>query len=244
MKNRLLYAPEGAPALKYAVEELEDRGVSFASEPTDRVTHLLLPVPCKMDGQVLERLLASLPGDVTVVGGMLNKNQLQGYRCIDLLEDPLYLAKNAMITAHCALRLAEGNLSVIWEGCPVLVLGWGRIGKCLGKFLAEAGAEVTIAARKEADVAMVRALGYEGIFLHEAPPLLTRFDALINTIPAMVLSASGCRKECALLELASQPGMAGDNIIDGRGLPGKYAPEESGRLIARTILRLCEEDME
>ena len=91
---------------------------------------------------------------------------------------------------------------------------------------------------------MVRALGYGGIFLHEASPLLARFDAVINTIPTMVLSASGCRKDCILLELASQPGMTGENIMDGRGLPGKYAPEESGRLIARTILRLCEEESE
>lgn len=242
MKNRLLYAPEGVPALKYAVEELEDRGVSIASEPTDRVTHLLLPVPCKMDGQALASLLASLPRDVTVVGGMLNNAQLQGYRCIDLLEDPLYLAKNAMITAHCALRLAEGNLSVIWEGCPVLVLGWGRIGKCLSSILKKLGAEVSIAARKSEDLAMIAALGCDGRSIAGLDCILRRYRVIFNTIPAPVLMSRQiqlCRKDCLLIELASSPGIEGASVIDGRGLPGKMAPESSGKLIARSVMRLC-----
>ena len=40
------------------------------------------------------------------------------------------------------------------------------------------------------------------------------------------------------MELASSPGMSGDHIISARGLPGKYAPEESGKLIAETFIRL------
>ena len=31
----------------------------------------------------------------------------------------------------------------------------------------------------------------------------------------------------------------GDDVLWARGLPGKDAPESSGKLIARTILRLC-----
>jgi hypothetical protein len=33
--------------------------------------------------------------------------------------------------------------------------------------------------------------------------------------------------------------MAGDDVIDARGLPGKLAPESSGKLIAQRILQLC-----
>ena len=226
MNKMNIYIVPGNAATEQAGRFLREAGVVVTDHICPKATHRLLPVPTKIP--------MDAPPGVTVIGGNLAGPG------IDLLKDPFYLAENASITARCSLKLIEREL----KNLPVLVLGWGRIGKCLGKFLTEAGAEVTIAARKENDVAMVRALGYGGIFLHEASPLLPRFDAVINTIPAMVLSASGCRKDCVLLELASQPGMAGDNIIDGRGLPGKYAPEESGRLIARTILRLCEEDME
>ena len=48
-----------------------------------------------------------------------------------------------------------------------------------------------------------------------------------------------CRPECLKIELASVSGMEGDDVIIARGLPGIWAPETSGRLIARTVLRLC-----
>ena len=219
-----IYCLPGNAATDHAGRFLRKAGVPVSFIPDATATFWLLPVPTRIPVQA--------PAGVTVIGGNLDG------RGIDLLKDPFYLAENAAITARCALGLIGKEP----EGLSVLVLGWGRIGKCLGKFLREAGAKVTIAARKETDVAMIRALGYGGIFLREAAPQLSRFGAVINTIPAMVLPIFDCGKDCVLLELASQPGMAGDNIIDGRGLPGKYAPEESGRLIARTILRLCKEE--
>ena len=219
-----IYCLPGHAATEYAGGFLQAAGIPVSLHPTPDATHWLLPVPT--------RIAVRAPEGVTIIGGNLNGPG------IDLLKDPFYLAENAAITARCALGLIGKQLDEL----PVLVLGWGRIGKCLGKFLQEAGTRVTIAARKETDVAMIRALGYEGIFLREAASLLPRFGAVVNTVPAMVLSAFGCRDDCVLLELASQPGMTGKHIIDGRGLPGKYAPEESGRLIARTILRLCEEE--
>lgn len=215
-----IYCLPGNAATEYAGRFLQQMGVPVSFVPDAAATHWLLPVPTRVPVQA--------PDGVTVIGG-----NLEGAG-IDLLKDQFYLAENAAITARCAMGLIKGS--------SVLILGWGRIGKCLGQFLREAGAEVTIAARRESDVAMIRALGYGGVLIHEVPPLLSRFDAITNTVPAMVLSADGCREDCVLLELASQPGIAGVNIVDGRGLPGKYAPEESGRLIARTVLRLCREE--
>ena len=215
-----IYCVPGNAAAAQAGRFLRDAGVPISSRHGPEVTHWLLPVPT--------REAVSVPDRVTAIGG-----NIPG---IDLLKDPFYLAENAAITARCALGLIGKPL----HGLPVLVLGWGRIGKCLGKFLSEAGADVTVAARREDDIALVRALGYEGVFIRDVPPLLGRFGAVINTVPATVLDASGCEKDCVLLELASRPGMSGENIIDGRGLPGRFAPEESGRLIARTVLRLLE----
>ena len=226
MSEMKVYCLPGNAATAFAGQFLESYGIPVSPAPESGVTHLLLPIPTRIPVQP--------PEGMTVIGGNLT---VPG---IDLLKDPFYLAENAAITARCAVKLIGKEL----QGLPVLVLGWGRIGKCLGKFLVDAGAKVTIAARRETDVAMIRALGHEGIFLHQAASLLPRFGAVLNTIPAMVLPDVGCREDCVLMELASKPGMAGENIMDGRGLPGKYAPEESGRLIARTILRLCEEDME
>ena len=47
-------------------------------------------------------------------------------------------------------------------------------------------------------------------------------------------------ENCLNIDLASVVGMEGKRIIYARGLPGKDAPETSGELIARTVLRLMD----
>ena len=217
----------GNPALGYAAAYLQRSGVTVTETPDQETTHFLLPVPT--------RCFDTLPENAVIVGG--NLHCLPGYRVIDLLKDPEYLARNAAITARCAIPLIGRELIDL----PVLVLGWGRIGKCLGQLLWRAGANVTIAARKETDRAMAKALGYEAIPITDAQAALPQFGAVINTVPAMLISVDGCASDCVCLELASRPGMAGGNIIDGRGLPGKYAPEASGTLIAQRFLALAQE---
>ena len=219
-----IYCHSGNPAVSFAKVFLEEAGIHVSSEPDPQTSHFLLPVPT--------RFYPEIPEGITVIGGNLD---IPG---MDLLKDPFYLAENAAITARCAMSLLGRDP----RNLPILILGWGRIGKCLGKFLSEAGAIVTIAARKTEDVAMIRALGCEGVFFHQVD--VSRFGAVLNTVPAPVLDASGCRSDCLLMELASKPGITGGDIMDARGLPGKYAPEESGRLIARTILRLLKEETE
>lgn len=248
MNSDLYFLAGSTPALSIAKSALLRRGCNVADHPGMAVTHLLLPVPSfEADGAIkgggkLEPLLEQLPKTVTVFGGNLNQPELTGYKTVDFLQDPLYLAENAAITAHCAIKLALARLPVTLDGCHVLVIGWGRIGKCLSALLKAMGAKVTVAARKEADRAMVRALGYDA----EDPARLSfglmRYRVIFNTVPAPVLDADKaghCRQDCLKIDLASVLGIAGDGVIWARGLPGKDAPETSGNLIARTAIRLA-----
>ena len=203
----------------------------FASEPDCKVTHLMLDVPFR-NPEKLPELLLQLSKDVTIVGGNLN---VPGYKVIDLLQDPFYLAENADVTAHGAVKLALGLLPVTLKGLPVIVIGWGRIGKCLAQLLQQMGADVTVAARKEADRAMLSALGYDAI---DVTAISSHYRLIFNTVPAPIFTGEQ-PEDCLKIELASVPGLAGDNIIDGRALPNRCAPESSGQLIARSILRLC-----
>lgn len=233
------------PALGTAVQLLKGWGYSFTDTPDSTVTHLLLPVPAfAPDGNVkgggpLEPLIKSLPHTICVIGGNLSHPALQSCRRIDLLQDAIYLSENAYITAHCALRLALSRLPVALRGCKVLIIGWGRIGKCLAAMLKSMEADVTVAARKENDRAMLLALGYKAIGTEDiaAAP----YRVIFNTAPKMVLPESppGALK----IDLASKPGIGGDGVIWARGLPGKDAPETSGELIARTVIRLLREDI-
>ena len=236
MDSTVFYIDTGAPALAFAAEYLRSHGARVVSAPSPDVTHLLLPVPTGLSEESLDALLAQLPPDVTVLGGHLDR-----YRCrkLDLLKDEGYLADNAAITADCGVRLAGDLLGIVFRNCPILIVGWGRIGKCLGKLLSAMGADVTVAARKESDRAMAKALGYSATDLSKAE--LSRFRAIINTAPAPVLSAArlqACPKNCIKIDLASSPGLEGDGVIWARGLPGKMLPESAGRLIGETVLRL------
>ena len=85
---------------------------------------------------------------------------------------------------------------------------------------------------------MIRALGIRSISIAAAAQELRRFDAILNTVPEMVLPDLDAKPDAVILELASKPGMSGAHIINARGLPGTMAPEASGELIAKTFIRL------
>ncbi len=236
MKGCCFYTAGTTAANACAVRRLQNAGIQFSSAPSADVTHLLLPVPSLQEGSILRgggdlhQILAPLPKGITIFGG--NLPVLDGYRVYDLLKLPAYVAENAYITAHCAVRLIMDRLPLALRGCPILVIGWGRIGKCLAALLKGLEAKVTVAARKDTDRAILGALGYMATDIPGIDPAAYR--VILNTVPVMVLPQAPA--DCLKIDLASQPGLGGGDVIHARGLPGKDAPEASGELIARTVL--------
>ncbi len=242
MNDMFFYAAGNSASLSHAEALLTRNGCVFLPFPKPVTTHLLLPTPSIEKGDTLRgggslaATLARLPENISIIGG--NLPPLPGYKVYDLLQDPAYVAENAYITAQCALRLALEKLPITLRGCRVLVIGWGRIGKCLAAMLKALDADVTIAARKESDRAMICALGYRTTDTQTMFP--EEYLLIYNTAPAMVLPNAPA--DCIKIDLASETGIGGSDVIIARGLPGKYAPEASGDLIARTVLRLLKED--
>lgn len=230
-------------ALRHARKLLEQQGFSFADKPGAAVTHLLLPVPSlETDGSIkgggnLMSLLSLLPDDITIIGGNLSHPMLTGYRTWDLLQHEDYLAENAAITAHCAIKLTMQQLPCVLAGCEVLVIGWGRIGKCLARLLRQLDAQVTVAARKETDRAMLQALGYRAIDISQILP--EHYRVIFNTAPQTLLP--DCTGAALKIDLASKPGITGAGVFWARGLPNKDAPESSGALIAKAVARYLTE---
>lgn len=240
MRKEIICCPPGSDAIQYAATYLSSLGFQITGAPAPNVTHLLLPVPTMpAAGAYLEPLLEELPEDLTVCGGNLDLPSLSKYRTVDFLQDPYYLADNAAITAECALRIMDSQLTTSLDANRILILGWGRIGKCLGQLLRSRGADVTIAARKDADLALIHALGYHSLPIRDAAKEAEHFDVIFNTVPEMILPGYKGRPGQIAIELASKPGMAGSSIISARGLPGKMAPKQSGILISQTFIRLA-----
>ena len=238
LKPISIYVAGCSPALAHARAALNPY---MATDP-GTATHLLLPVPSfEPSGNIkggfpLEDILSPCSPDITVVGGNLNHQALEGYATIDLLKDPFYVTENAAITAHCALGLILTFLPVTLPGQEVLIIGYGRIGKCMAKLLKDLGAAVTVAARKDTDRAMALTFGFQAVVPGNWNP--KKYRAIVNTVPAPLLNAADCAPNALLLDLASLRGITGDRVNWARGLPGVCVPETSGKLIAKTVLRL------
>ena len=234
----IFYTAGESPALVYARNCLTSWGYDISPIPTDHVTHLLLPVPSFASpgilkgGRPLHDILKNLGAQVAIIGGYLPPLP---YQTADLLKDEYYLTENAAITAHCALKRLLQSYPGTLQRKQVLVIGWGRIGKHLASLLRSRGADVTVAARKEADQYALRRQQYCTTDLKSWD--LMQYTIIINTAPTPLMHQDEASEDAILMDLASTRGILGDRVDHALALPGKDAPEESGELIAKTALR-------
>ena len=236
MEEKSIFIAGDSQALIYAAVELNRNGVPFTSDPDEAQILLYdIPTPAFMKEEIPFRPL--------IIGGNLDFLE-EGYQKLDLLKDPWYLAHNALLTAQAAVGLLAPKVECSFPDAPVLILGWGRIGKCLDQLLRQMGFPVSVFARKPEDRAMLSALGYTAVNRDEMSQRLPDYKCIINTAPARILTdleQNRIRKDCIQLDLATVRGLAGDNVHHARGLPGKYKAEASGKLIAETVLRHSKE---
>ena len=221
MEDILIYPAGCGKAASYAADFLNHYGIPITDHPTPDATHLLLDVPSRT---IPSDLLERLPETITVIGGNLDRPELACHKALDLLRCEEYLARNAAITADCALQLGAFELETTLSSACVLVIGWGRIGTCLAALLRNIGCNVTVAARTESDRALLNALGYKSVDL-QALRDCNDFTLLYNTVPKKLLSSSQLinSSECVKIDLASQQGLEGKDVIWARGLPGRHA---------------------
>lgn len=244
MPNRLVYPLGNTASLTLAADLLPEEDIPVIDHPAPEVTHLLLDIPSFASegmlrcGKAIEDVLAMLPDTVTVIGGNLNHPALAGYKCVDLLQDEDFAAKNAVITAYCAVKIGMEQTDRMIQNIPVLIIGWGRIGKCLVRLLKNMDADVTVCCRKSADRGILRALGINAAAPDELPDLLPQFALIYNTAPAAVISESLSAKCAGIkIDLASKPGILGKDVIVARGLPGRMAPGNTAELIAASVVK-------
>ena len=236
---------------------------------------IILPVPASSDGVHVnapldsEGVLSDLKlssvvrlceKDTVIIGGKLPAAFVsaageKGLRVYDLLSLEGFEIANAYTTAEAALSIALNSLAVNLRDAKVAVTGFGRISKHLCRLLSLIGARVTVAARKESDLAWARSLGYEAVQIKGtdwSDELVKGYNIIYNTVPCMIFDGDFLRKvdrNTLLLELASVPGgfdicaarELGANISWALSLPGKYAPESAGEIIAEGVLGILKE---
>ena len=161
-------------------------------------------------------------------------------RGVSYYADPIYQIENAALTAEGATELVMRRLPGAVMGADILVIGYGRIGSMLADRLGLLGASVTVAARNPVSRAEARARGHRAVDITGLPDSA---DAILNTVPAPVLS--GCFGGALCIELASSPGGWADNtpVLKANGLPGLYAPKAAADVMAEAVYRVLEVDI-
>ena len=171
---------------------------------------------------------------------------------IDIMKREELAVLNTISTAEGTIEIIIANTNKIIHGSKVLILGFGRIGKVLARKLAGLAAKVTCAARKDEDLAWIKAYGHIGTNINIIGENLSEYDIIINTVPHLILTEERIKyvkDDCLLVDLASNPGgidkkAAKDKnlkLIWALALPGKVAPVTTAEFIKDTVYNILKE---
>lgn len=160
--------------------------------------------------------------------------------------------RNAIPTAEGAIMIAMQEMPITLHGAKCLITGFGRIGKYLAICLKALGASVTVAVRRESDLAWLEAFDIDGIRIASIKEVADTLDLLINTVPHPIIDEtvlSRMQKTACIIDLASGTGgvdmeSAKKNRLSfhrALSLPGKVAPKTAGAYIYKTVKTILEE---
>lgn len=236
---------------------------------------VILPLPYSQDGIGLncplgdeterelsiDMLFSMLSPGQIVTGGKFTSNvktmaEAQKIKLIDYYVKEELNVLNAVPTAEGALAIAINELPVTIKDSCIHILGFGRIGKVLAKTVSALGAQVTVYARSESDLAWARVFGYgvkniNSISTDERP--FSNVDVIFNTVPKQIITRTileKISKEMLIIDLASSPGGVNRDAaaefkiknIWALSLPGKTAPATSGKIICESIFGILHEE--
>ena len=236
-------------------EALQDRKVVIGPIPLSS-NNISINTPFSEESITIEELAQFLDEKIFIAGNI--KSELYEYtkgknvQILDLLDREELVVLNTISTAEGAIQIAMEETNSTIHGSNILVMGYGRVGKIVAHMLKGIGANVYCEARKNVDLAWIRAYGYVPIRLNELNRTLQNYDIVINTIPSMVLDERRLqylKKECLIIDLASNPGgvdriaskKLGIKTIWALSLPGKVAPLTSAEFIRDTIYNILKE---
>lgn len=261
-----LYAKEECNIYAYGFENY-----NFENEKIVKVDNLdiatdvaISSIPFSKDGKFIKSSFNNAPIEIetvfnklkgkTIIAGAVkdevlktaNKYQIN---LIDIMKNEELTILNVIPTAEGAIQIAMEESIVTLHGNKCLVLGYGRIGKVLSKMLNGIGAKVYCEARKDKDLAYIRAYGYNPIDLEELNKFLPQFKYIFNTIPSLILDKEKLEyinRDTIIIDLASSPGGVdfeyakekGIKSILALGLPGKVAPHTTAEYIKEVLNKI------
>ncbi len=258
--SRLLSA-EGHRVFTHAMPEATNADLDLLSQADCVIFPLpvcsapgLLSAPLSHTDHPISPLLNRLHPGQLLCGGRPDEDTrsrfaVRGLALTDYFALEELKVANAIPTAEGAVQLAMETLSVTIHNLPVLILGYGRVGRVTARRFAGLGARVTVAARRTEQQSWARTEGFSSRPLPLSCTGLEEFQLVVNTIPAPVIGheiLSRLNAACPILDLASAPGGLdpacrsefASRVIHAPGLPGKVAPVSAAGYIRDAVYHL------
>lgn len=214
--------------MKYYIIGEDDRTVRLRKIYLDKIVKVedadivICPIPFSKDNKningtnisidyLIEKLKDSKK---TLVSGVINSNVMDKLRennidVIDIMQCEEFSIKNAAATSEGAIKKAIEMTEYTLNNSNILILGYGRIGKCLSRNLEGFGANIYCEARKLKDIALIKTMGYNEVDLVNLDKVLPDMDIIFNTIPTLILDKERVGKlksNACVIDLASAPG--------------------------------------
>ena len=240
----------GAPA------DICQEGIDYGRYDT-----IILPVPVTKDGKNIncphkvidmDEIIGTLNRLNSLCGGVIPEQLVHAcYEadvfCYDFMKDDQVAVKNAVATAEGAVMEAFLMSDKNIEGSKCLVSGFGRCGRVLADKLNCFGAEVTVMIRSEEAYKKVQSFGYRPMYFSDYKRCAESYDYCFNTVPAMVIGSDIIKHmppDIVIIDIASKPGGCdfaclekhGIKYRHSLGIPGRYSPEASGRILAEACI--------
>ena len=261
---------EGAQVYTYGLENADNIETKKCKSLEDAINYadiILGPIPFSSNGDVVnspfskEKIkvqdLINLSKGKILIAGSIKQDIYElaesvGVKVVDIMKREELSVLNAISTAEGAIKIAIEETPKNIHGSNVLVMGFGRIGKVLSHMLNGLGAKVSCEARKNSDLAWIKAYGYDAIPIAELNDNLYKFDIIINTIPYILLDRDALehvKEDALIIDLASNPGGVDRNAVKEKqikfvwalSLPGKISPVTSAEFIKETLFNVVKE---
>lgn len=221
--------------IKFYAPDLSDKRIAYAAERLEKIGY--------------HRVFEEKNADFLLLG--VSSDYKSDIPSIDYKNSEFFAVKNAYLTAEAALCIAIENSDKSLLSSNVLITGYGRIAKALHKYILPFTSNITVCARS-ANVRALAACNNATSIDFSDLTIKNDFDFVFNTVPHPVFNSAelaALPKKCTLIDLASFPGgvdkhfasSCGVNLIEARGLPGKFSPETAGRIVADSVDMIIKE---
>lgn len=170
----------------------------------------------------------------------------------DFMKDDAVRYANAQITAEATVCELLKYSHRLLRDSTIAITGYGKCGKAIADLLKRMGADTLVLARSKKAQKCAQEAGHTvGALPFQS--FQRRVDAIINTVPALVVDwkmLRECSKDTIILDIASMPGGVNRSVAQSRGilvvtalgLPGVYMTQSGATVFASMVHRILKEN--